>query len=100
MTANDQVELARNAKAVTTNRAFIEAWARLRERIVDQIEAADPLNKELIDTLKRHLTTIKVVRRNLELMIEDGVMAEQAIDFERKTLAQRAKSAVRRVVNG
>jgi hypothetical protein len=100
MNHNDTVELARNAKTITTNRAFNEAFNRYREKCIEQLQAADPLNVDLVLTLKRHLTSLSVVRKNLEAMIDDGIMAEQAINLERQTLAQRAKSAVRRVVNG
>lgn len=100
MTHNETIDLSRQAQEVLRNRAFDEAFARYREKCVEQLQQADPLNVDLVLTLKRHLTSLSVVRKNLEAMLDDGKMAQEALDFERQTLAQRAKNNMRRVVNG
>lgn len=91
------IELARHAKTALTNPALTEAFARYEAKIVENLRTADPLNVEIVLTFKRHLTSLAVVKRNLEIIVADGLEAEQKLDFERQTMAQRAKAALRRI---
>jgi hypothetical protein len=95
MTVQQEIELGRLAKVVLTNPAYEKAYSLYRDKIVEQIQAADPLNVDLVMTLKRHLSSLSIVRKNMEILLSDGEIAK--LNFERQTLADRAKAAFRRV---
>ena len=97
MTPQGVQELARHAKSALSNPAIEEAFKRYEAKIIENLRLADPLNVELVLTFKRHLTSLHVVRRNLEIMVDDGKEADQKLAFERQTLAERAKAALRRI---
>lgn len=86
------IDLGRWAEQVLTNPAYASAWDRLRAKIIDELSRADDRDADLVMTLKRHLTTTNVVRRNLEMMIADGKEAKVQLDFE-MTKLQKAKRA-------
>ena len=90
-----ELDLAKQAKSALENPALIEAFARYEKKVIEQIKAADYKDRDLLDTLKRHLTSLSVVRRNLEVMMEDGEVRKQ-INLE-QTAFQRAKTAFRRI---
>lgn len=95
MSHHDDIELARRAKEALSNPALEAAFARYREKIVDELQKADPREVAFVMTLKRHLSSLSVVRKNLEIMMADGAEAKQKLDFER-TLTERAQAALRR----
>ena len=97
MSPNDRIDLAGQAKVILGNKAFEEAYRLYREKCIEKLQEADPLNVALVLTLKRHLTTLSVVRKNLESLLDDGKLAQEQLDFERQTFAQRTKNALRRV---
>ena len=98
MSLNAEIELARQAAECMKNPALTEAFNRYRDKVVSELQACDPLNVAMVLTLKRHLTSLSIVRKNLEIMVADGLEAQKKLDFERETIAQRAKNAMRRVV--
>ena len=89
-------QLAQRAKEALSNPALTAAFDRYRERVIDLLEAADDKDQAQVQILRCHLRSLKVVKRNLEMMVADGIEAESKLDFERQTLAKRFK----RVING
>jgi len=97
MSRQQDVDLAQHAKTMLTNPAYIDAYARYEAKIIERMRLLDPKDTEMLQTLQRHLVSLSVVRKNMEIMVGDGAEAKEKIDFEARTLAQRAKSALRRI---
>jgi hypothetical protein len=50
----------------------------------------------MLQTLQRHLVSLNVVHRNLENLVQGGVIAKEQLDFEkRQTAMDRARKALR-----
>ena len=92
-----ELDLARQAKEALKNPALTEAFLRYEAKIVDELRRT--ADRNLQETLVRHLRSLGVVRKNLEVMVADGVEAQKKLDWE-LTLAERATARLRKVING
>lgn len=95
MSHHDDIELGRRAKEALANPALEAAFARYKEKIVDELQKADPREVSFVMTLKRHLSSLSVVRKNLEIMVADGAEARQKLDYE-QSLIERAQAKLRK----
>lgn len=82
--AYSDVQLANHAKSTLSNPAVDEAFDRYRAKCIEQLQKCDPKDTELTAIFVRHLQTLSVVRKNLEIMVADGMEAEAKLDWERK----------------
>lgn len=84
MSLDQKVNSGNRAKHILESEEWKEAWTAYRNRILQLIEDADSRDAELVANLKRHLTAAKAARQHLELLMGDGRMAVEEIEFQKK----------------
>lgn len=95
--SQQEIDFARHAKAALANPALTEAFLRYEQKIIEELRKT--ADKNLQETLVRHLRSLGVVRKNLDIMVADGAEAQKKLDWE-LTLAERATARIRKVING
>lgn len=92
---NESAQLARasKAKAILESELFIEAFGKVREAILQKIEAADVNATEQIKDLKLMLKSLHYVKVNLEQVMTTGKLIE--LQRERDDWRSRAIERIR-----
>lgn len=84
MSLHKEREIGQAAEQVLTNPVYQEAWAAYRLRILEEIEAADSKNIDLVVHLKRLLSAASAARGHMERLVKEGAFAAKQLEFEEK----------------
>jgi hypothetical protein len=83
---SDPISSGNRAKAILDCDEWRAAWDAYRQRIFEEIEAADSRDGEKVLHLKRLLAAAKSAKAHLERLVTDGTIAtaEMKLDEDRK----------------
>ncbi len=80
--SQSDIDLGQQAKNILANHAVDRAFTDYKAKIVENLTKCDPKDVVMLQTLQRHLVSLQVVRRNLEILVDNGVAAQDQLNFE------------------
>ncbi len=95
MSLETEVSRGMQAREVLENDLFKEAVEKTQQDIFDKFAATDPTDKEGMVIQRLRLKCLADITRNLQDVMNTGVLAEQQINHE-LTMAQKLKERVSR----
>lgn len=92
-----EIEVSRGtqARAILENELFKEAVDKTQQDIFDKFASLEPTDKEGMVIQRLRLKTLADITRNLQDVMNTGVLAEEQIEHE-QTIAQKMKERLQR----
>lgn len=89
MTEEERIRRADQARQITTNETYREAWSSLEKNLRTAWEQTKPMQTEEREELWRSLKSLREVKQRLETFIADGNEAARVIQRKKTSVGSR-----------